>query len=213
MSDLAAEAQGSTRPRPADGPPPRGAGRRHSLIVKVMRIVLPALMIGVIALLAGLVAAHAIRRQAAARHEAQAPIRMLNPHFYGRDSKGRAYVLGASEAMRDERSLELVLLKNPKVTMDMDGPRPSTLTADTGTYHEDTRILRLKGHVRASDQKASNFATDVAVINTQTGEVMGPTALASRTSVGDLQSGGFNVYDKGAKVIFKGGVHARLQSR
>ena len=95
----------------------------------------------------------------------------------------------------------------------MDGPKPSTLTADTGAYQEDTRILRLKGHVRASDQKSSNFATDQAVINTQTGEVMGPTALASRTAVGDLQSGGFNVYDKGAKVIFKGGVHARLQSR
>ena len=180
MSELAAEAEPSMRPTANPGPPPRGAARRHSAFVRVLRWLLPALMIATLALLAGLVAAHAIRRRAAEHQEAEAPIRMLNPHFYGRDNKGRAYVLGASEAMRDENSLELVLLKSPTVTMDMDGKAPSTLTADSGAYHEDTRILLLKGHVRANNAQTSHFATDEAVINTQTGTVSGPSPWPAR---------------------------------
>ena len=213
MSELTAEETPSTRPTLSQGPPPRGAARRHSAFVRTLRWLLPAIMIATLALLAVLVSAHAIRRRAAEHREADAPIRMLNPHFYGRDNKGRAYVLGASEAMRDENSLELVLLKSPTVTMDMDGKAPSTLTADSGAYHEDTRILLLKGHVRANNAQTSHFATDEAVINTQTGAVTGPESLASQTPMGDLQSHSFDVLNKGDRVIFKGGVHARLQGR
>ncbi len=35
---------------------------------------------------------------------------MLNPKFFGRDNQGRPYILGASQAARDEASLELVRL-------------------------------------------------------------------------------------------------------
>jgi lipopolysaccharide export system protein LptC len=203
---FAAGAQG--RPPPAR--PPRGKARAHSVWVHILRWLLPAIMVAVVAVLAGLVAVHAIKRQAAAHKDATTPIRMVNPHFFGRDNKGRAFTLGARQAARDEQSFQNVLLAYPAVTMDVDGPRPSTLTADTGVYHEDTRILYLKGHVRADNSKASTFATDEAVVNTRTGTVNGTGALASRTPVGDVKSGSFDVYDKGDRVIFKGGVHARL---
>ena len=79
-----------------------------------------------------------------------------------------------------------------------------------GVYREDTRILFLKGHVHADDAKASSFATDTAIVNTRTGTVTGPTAIAGQSSVGAVQSNSFSAYDKGDRVIYKGGVHARL---
>ena len=199
--------------RPLAGPPPRGAGRRRSLIIRTLRWLLPLIMIGMVALLVGLVVRHSERRRAASNREAQAPIRMVNPKFFGRDTQGRPYILGATQAARDEASLEVVRLRNPIVTLDMDGPHPSTLTADTGVYREDTRILYLKGHVKADSDRTSRFATDEAVVNTQTGMVTGPAALSSQTPVGDLQSRSFDVFDKGKRVVFKGGVHARLNGR
>jgi lipopolysaccharide export system protein LptC len=195
------------------GPPPRGAPRLHSRLVKALRIALPATMVGMVALLVGLVIAHAVRRQEAAHRDASTPIEMINPHFYGRDSQGRAYVLGARQAARDEQSFQRVLLSYPWVTLYTDGAKPQTMTADQGVYHEDTRILYLKGHVRADNAKDARFATDQAVVNTRTGQVTSPTALAGETSAGDLQSRSFDVYDKGAKVVFKGGVHARLNQK
>jgi lipopolysaccharide export system protein LptC len=209
MSDFAQPSGLVARPL---GPPPRGAPRRRGFVVRILRWLLPLVMVGVAALLVGLVVQHSERRRAASR-EAQAPIRMLNPKFFGRDNQGRPYILGASQAARDEASLELVRLRDPSVTLDMDGPHPSTLTADTGVYREDTRILYLKGHVKANNAKTSKFATDEAVVNTQTGVVTGPEALSSQTPIGDLQSRSFDVFDKGNRVVFKGGVHARLNGR
>jgi lipopolysaccharide export system protein LptC len=213
MSDLAEPAGLAGRPARPVGPPPRGAARRHGVFVRILRWLLPLIMVGVAALLVGLVLEHSARRRAASHREAQAPIRMLNPKFFGRDNQGRPYILGASQAARDEASLELVRLRDPSVTLDMDGPHPSTLTADTGVYREDTRILYLKGHVKADNAKTSKFDTDEAVVNTQTGVVTGPAALSSETPVGDLQSRSFDVFDKGNRVVFKGGVHARLNGR
>jgi len=192
------------------GPPPRGKARAHSRLVHVLRIVLPLTMIGVVGMLAGFVAAHAIRRHEAAQANVTAPIRMINPHFYGRDTQGRPYTLTAREAARDEQSFQTVLLTDPSVTLGAGGERPSTLQSDTGVYHEDTRILLLRGHVRAADAKSGRFASDEAVVNTRTGTVVGPQALTTHTDSGALQARSFDVYDKGDRVVFKGGVHARL---
>ena len=213
MSSLAdTTAPPPPRPLPLD-PPPRAKPRHHSVVVRTLRWLLPLIMVGVAALLVVLVAQHSVRRRAASHREAQAPIRMLNPRFFGRDNQGRPYILGANEAARDEASLELVRLRYPTVTLDVNGTHPSTLAADTGVYHEDTRLLYLQGHVKANNAETSKFPTDEAVVNTQTGTVTGPAALSSQTPVGDLQSRGFDVFDKGNRVVFKGGVHARLNGR
>jgi lipopolysaccharide export system protein LptC len=192
------------------GPPPRGKARAHSRLVRVLRFLLPMFMVVMVGTLVALVVAHAVRRQDAAHRDAATPIEMVNPHFFGRDSQGKAYTLGARQAARDEQSFQRVLLSYPWVTMDTEGPHPSTLTADKGVYHEDTRMLYLKGHVRANNARESRFATDEAVVNTRTGVVTSPAALAGQTSVGDVQSHAFDVFDKGGRVVFKGGVHARL---
>ncbi|MBV8681574.1 MAG: LPS export ABC transporter periplasmic protein LptC [Caulobacteraceae bacterium] len=205
MSDFAHSA-------PLTGPPPRGKARAHSRLVRVLRIVLPMTMIAVAGMLAGFVAAHAIRQHQAAHGVVSAPIRMLNPHFYGRDAQGRPYILTAREAARDTRSFQTVLLSGPSVTLDNPQGRPSTLVADTGVYHEDTRILLLRGHVRATDAQSGKFASDEAVVNTRTGSVVGPQALQSSSNTGALQSRSFDVYDKGDRMVFKGGVHARLNA-
>ncbi len=192
------------------GPPPRGKARVHSLLVRVLRWVLPAIMVGTIGALVAFVALHALRRADAVQKDAATPIEMINPHFFGRDSQGRPYTLSARQAARDGRSLQRVLLSYPAMTLDANGANPSTVTADSGVYHEDSRILYLKGHILANNAKSSRFATDEAVVDTRTGAVTSPTALSSRTSAGDLQSKGFDVFDKGDRVVFKGGVHARL---
>jgi lipopolysaccharide export system protein LptC len=192
---------------------PRGKARAHSRFVRFLRVALPMLMIGVIATLAGLVAQHALRRHAAARQDISTPIRMTNPHFFGRDNQGRAFTLGARQAARDERSLQVVLLQFPALTLDAGGAHPSTLTADSGVYHEDTRVLLLHGHVRGANAANARFATNDAVVNTRTGSVTGPGALATETAQGAVKSNSYDVYNKGDRVIFKGGVHARLNGR
>jgi lipopolysaccharide export system protein LptC len=193
-------------------PMPRGKARAHSRFVRFLRVLLPLLMIAVIGLLTTLVVQHAVRRQAAAHQDASTPIRMTNPHFFGRDNQGRAFTLGAHEAARDERSLQVVLLQFPSLIMDVGGLHPSNLTADSGVYHEDSRMLLLRGHVRGANAVGEKFATDQALVNTKTGMVQGPQALAAQTSQGTVKSNGYDVFNKGQTVVFKGGVHAQLKT-
>ncbi len=189
---------------------PRGKARSHSRLVHVLRLVLPMTMVGVIGVLVGLVGEHAIKRQAAAHQDATTPIRMVNPHFYGRDNQGRAYTLAAAQAARDEASFQTVLLTFPTLALDVDGPKPSHVSADTGVYHEDTRMLLLRGHIKGDDPRVANVSTDEALVNTRTGEVIGSAPLAGTTSAGQLNSKSFDVKNKGDTLIFKGGVHGRL---
>lgn len=196
----------------ARGPAPRGKARTHSLFVRFLRIALPATMLAVILLLAGLVARHAVRRQAAAHQDAGTPIRMTNPHFFGRDGQGRAFTIGAREASRDETAMQVVLLQYPTLTLDVGGPHPSNLSADSGVYHEDTRVLLLRGHVQGNRASGARFATDQAVVDTRTGSVQGSSALATETPQGAVKANSYDVYDKGGTVVFKGGVHARLNA-
>lgn len=198
-----------TNPTTALGPPPRAKARQHSRLVKVLRWALPMGMVAVLGILAGLIGQHSINRRGQT-HEPVNQIVMTNPHFFGRDSQGRAFMLSAREAARDPQDFQKVLLKFPHITQDVDGANPSTLTADSGVYREDTRILTLKGHVHADNSKDSAFATEEAVVNTRTGSVTGPQAIQGQTNVGNVKSGSFDVYDKGDRVIYKGGVHARL---
>jgi lipopolysaccharide export system protein LptC len=198
-----------TNPAAFAGPPPKVKARQHSRLVRTLRWALPLAMVAVIGALAGLIGAHALKRQAN-HHEPVTQIKMTNPHFFGRDTQGRAYMLTSRQAARDEQDINKVLLQFPQVSLDVDGAHPSTLTADTGVYQEDTRILLLNGHVRADDSKATSFASDTAIVNTRTGTVTGPSAIAGQTAMGNVRSNSYDVYDKGNRVIYKGGVHARL---
>lgn len=189
---------------------PRGKARAHSRFVKVLRVILPLIMIGVIATLAALVIEHAVRRHAAAHQDQATPIRMTNPHFFGRDNQGRAFTLGARLAARDQTSLQVVLLDFPTLILDVGGLHPSNLSADSGVYHEDTRMLFLMGHVRGANAAGARFATDKAVINTRTGAVVGPGVLGAQNGQGSVTSNSYAVKNKGETVIFRGGVHARL---
>jgi lipopolysaccharide export system protein LptC len=196
----------------SNAPLPKGKARAHTRLVRFLRVALPVAMLGVIGLLTTFVVQHAVRRQAAAHQDATTPIRMTNPHFFGRDNQGRAFTLGAREAARDERSLQVVLLQFPTLILDVGGVHPSNLTADSGVYHEDTRMLQLRGHVHGANAQGEKFATDQALVNTKTGMVQGPQALAAQTSQGTVNSNGYDVYNKGDTVVFKGGVHARLKT-
>ena len=152
--------------------------RAHTRFIYAMRIILPALAVGLTALLGLLVATHAVRVQAAAPRETVTQIRMVNPHFFGRDNRGRAFELTAGQAARSDRDMQEVLLDHVVVVLDVNGRHPSRLSADHGVYREDTRILRLTNNVHVDDGQASSIATNQAIVDTRAGTVTGEIGRA-----------------------------------
>jgi lipopolysaccharide export system protein LptC len=191
----------------------RRRARAHSRLVLALRWVLPTLILALLGLLGAFVVGQAVRAAAARPKEMPTQIRMVGPHFIGRDNQGRAFNLAARLAVRNDRDMQQVLLGSPVIVMDVDSDHPKTLTADSGVYDEDTRLLHLKGHVRVDDAAASTVGTDEAMVDTKAGTVSGASALNGVGPMGQIHAGRYSAAEKGQKLILSGGVHAQLKGR
>jgi len=187
--------------------------RSHTRLVRLLRWLLPAVMVGLLGVIGAYVAAEAMRSAKASIKDAPTEIRMINPHFVGRDDQGRAFNLFARAAQREDADMQRVDLTYPVMVMDQDGEKPKTITADSGVYDERTRLLHLKNHVRVDDSAASTLATDDALVDTRAGTVTGVSPIAANSPTGAVQAGSYSASEKGGHVVLHGGVHGQLKGR
>ena len=206
----------------AAAPAPRAARRqrdlarwrRRSRIIAGFRIGLPL----AIAAIAVCFAAWAFFGDLAARlgdHGGAnaGSIHMTNARFLGRDEQGRGYVLTAAGAERDNANPMRITLERPAMTFDADGTNPTHMSADSGLYREDTRILLLTGHVDLHDLVGNSFATDKATVDTVKGTVNGVSQVAGAGPTGAIQADSYAVLDRGQTLVFQGRVHSQLNSK
>jgi lipopolysaccharide export system protein LptC len=186
--------------------------RRRSRLVRRMRVVLPVLIALILASMAGFVIQATLTGAKVKPSDADAPIQLVNPRFVGRDKKGRAFVLTAKTATRDPKDYQRVLLDTPMLILDEEGDRPVRVSAKSGVYREDAKILNLAGGVKLNGGDI-NFATASSVFNTATGELEGKGEIQGAGALGEIIAKSYGVYDKGERMVFKGGVHTRVESQ
>jgi lipopolysaccharide export system protein LptC len=188
--------------------------RRRSVLVKIVRWLLPAAGAGLLAALIGLAGYNAIyRRLNAAPQGANQSIRMLNPHFQGRNDAGRPFLVSAQSAVRDDADSQKVSLDRPVLVLGAGGADLTTIQARRGTYREDTRILDLAGQVHLDDAQGRHFLTEHAVVDTRLNNVDGEQAIEGRGPLGRIAASSYALRDGGARVIFTGRVKSRLERR
>lgn len=186
--------------------------RRRSKLIRNLRVGLPA-AIGVIFLaLVGAVAWNTITAIPSEPADPDEPIRLVNPRFVGRDEKGRGFVLTAASATRDQKDFQRVELDKPALVLDEGGVDELRIGSASGVYHEGDRKLELKGGVRLSGQQAA-FQTAASLFDTKTGELVGSGPIQGSGALGEITAKSYGVYGKGDRIIFKGGVHTRLDKK
>jgi len=184
--------------------------RRRSRLIHLLRVVLPAAEAAILLGVAGQVIWRSIEATKRAPAESPTQIRMISPRFYGQSSDGRSFMITARAAVRDDKDLKKVYLEAPTLTLGIDEEQPTRVTASTGVYREDTLKLSLKGDVRLDDGGGYRFASDQALVDTMTGNITGETALTGEGPKGQVQSNAYSVYDKGDRIVFRGGVRTRI---
>jgi len=187
------------------------AWRRRSRLIRRLRLAIPAAILLILALMGGFVVRSTLLGSKSKPVDADAPIQLTNPRFVGRDSKGRAFVLTAKTATRDPKDYQRVLLDTPMLVLDEEGEHPVRVSAGSGVYREDARVLNLQGGVKLNGGDI-NFATATSVFNTATGELEGQGQIQGAGALGEIIAKSYGVYDKGERMVFKGGVHTRVES-
>jgi lipopolysaccharide export system protein LptC len=186
--------------------------RRRSRLIRFLRIALPTL-IGLIFLgLVGSVVWSTFNAQPRAIGAGDEPIRLLNPRFIGRDDKGRPFVLTADSATRDPKDYQRVILQRPAVVLDENGADQMRINGASGIFHEQTGKLQLSNGVRMADAK-NTFATAASMFDTKTGEVIGSGPIQGAGGLGEISAESYGVYGKGERMVFKGGVRTRLETK
>lgn len=186
--------------------------KRRSRLIRALRIILPALILLTLGALGVSVAYNTLARQPVTPASSDDPIRLVNPRFVGRDEKGRAFVLTAASATRDPHDYQRVILDKPALILDEEGPDPLRITGGRGVYHEGNRKLEVSGGVHLSGAKAA-FETAASLFDTKSGELVGSGPIQGSGSLGEITAKSYGVYDKGDRMVFKGGVHTRLDSQ
>jgi len=184
---------------------------RRRVLIRRLRLALPALM-GVISLgLVGWVSASALRTPKLPKID-DPVIVMRGARFQGRVEDGRSYLIGAQEAKRDERQPQLVALNEPIMVVGAETATPRRIMARQGTYDEKTRLLRLNGDVRIDDGAGNRVATNDTTIDTRTGLAVGQQGIAADGPVGQVQADSYSVEDKGDRIKFRGRVRTRVNT-
>lgn len=191
---------------------PAEAWRRRSRMVRRLRIALPVMIGLILAALAGSIAYNAITGQVGPAADVDQPIRLMTPRFVGRDDKGRAFVLTALSATRDPKDYQRVMLDHPALVLDEGGPDLAKITSLAGIYQENTRKLELNGDVRLEGARGA-FKTAQSLYDTKTGELAGSGPIQGAGSLGEINAKSYGVDDKGEHMVFRGGVHTRIQTK
>ena len=179
--------------------------------VRVLQVALPVLAGAVTLGLAAQATMRALATRPAPPAEA-APLRLDNPRFSGRMNDGRAFLITAVSAVRDQADAGKLILQAPRLIRGAGTPQTSEMSALTGEYRQDDSTLLLNGDVRIADGGA-RIASQRALIDTRTGDLLEGGPVEGDRAEGAIRAGGYSVTDKGDRVVFKGGVRARLEAR
>lgn len=182
---------------------------RREKVIAILRRALPAAM-GVIGLaMVAWVTASSLRAPKPVKTDTPV-IRMVGARFQGRIEDGRSFLIGAQEAIRDERAPQRVTLVEPILIIGAETPMPRRLMARQGVYDEQTRLLRLTGDVRIDDGLGNRIASADTIIDTRTGTAVGKSGIEGDGPTGQVAAGSYSVSEKGNRVEFKGGVRTRI---
>ena len=186
--------------------------RRRSRLIRTLRVVLPGIIAAIFMGLVGSVGWSTFNAQPKAARSGDEPIRLVKPRFVGRDDKGRAFVLTAESAVRDRLDQQRVMLLKPSLVLDEGGPEELRINGADGIFHEQNGKLELSGGVKLADTKNA-FSTTASLFDTKTGVVIGSAPIQGAGGLGEINAKSYGVYDKGDRMVFKGGVRTRLETK
>ncbi len=181
--------------------------------VRRLRYLLPLAAVAVVVLVAAQVGWREFRFVTAKTPGVKdGTVRMVNPAFRGEGKDGKRYVVTAAAGVRDDADPQVLRLDRPAVTVSGGDEAAARTVANRGVFRQDDLTLRLDGDVRTEQNGRSVFVADNSVIDTTTGRITGQGIQATRTASA-VRSDSYTITDSGDRVVFKGGVRARLNAR
>jgi len=188
------------------------SARRHSRLVRLLRVVVP------VAVIAGLSIMFLITYFNPLRMLSKLPINadnlvvsgtkitMEQPRLSGFTSDARAYELTAAKAAQDFTHPDIVELQNIHAKVQMQDKGTMEMTAADGVYNTKGEILTLGQNIVLTSSTGYKGRLSEAVVDIRKGSVISKKPVEVELLQGTLNANGLEVADSGDAVRFNGGV-------
>ncbi len=185
--------------------------------VRFMKFVLPLCAVGLVGVMAAW--PQLTRRDAGFRisfssvETQEMALVMNNPRFRGIDGKGQPFVVTADRAVQDADDAKQVTMDNVVADISLADGGWLSLTANTGLYHDVSKLLTLHGNINVFGDRGYEFHGIVAEVDLNTGVVASDDKVWGHTGMGMIRANGMRVYEKGKTIVFLNGVKTTLHPR
>jgi lipopolysaccharide transport protein LptA len=188
--------------------------RRHSYLVRTLRVALPVAAIGTLVVYGSLVATR-LALQARGLDVGQTTITardltMKNPSYTGVSKDGGRYEVKAQEAIVDLKQVEPAkLFKIDGILRQTNGVE-TRLVSTRGTYDNKTGELRLFESVDIDATNGLRARLKSAIVHTKEQRVLTGEPFTAETSTGQIAASAMDFWTKSKIGAFGGGVTVRL---
>jgi lipopolysaccharide export system protein LptC len=129
---------------------------------------------------------------------------MVNARYFGTDQKGQPFSVTAKSVKERADNDKLVDLIGPQADITLAGGDWLSVEAAGGTYDREAEVLDLSGDVSLFQDQGYELRTANARISLNEGSAAGRAPVHSQGPFGQLDAQGFDLYDKGERVVFLG---------
>jgi len=129
---------------------------------------------------------------------------VINPRFEGRDDRGRPFTVSASTADFASEDQRFVRLELPEGDLLLSDGTWVAIAAARGVYDREDQLMQLAGQVNLFHDQGFELVTESAWLDLPAGRAEGDDPVAGQGPVGHIESQGFRIEERGARVIFTG---------
>ena len=129
---------------------------------------------------------------------------MINPRFLGTDKKTKPFSVTADIAKNIMVDASVVELEMPKADITLPDGSWLVLTADTGVFDKNRKMLELRKKVNLFHDSGYEFRTSSTDVDLSKGLAVGNKPISGQGPFGSLESEGFRLIDKGRIIHFTG---------
>lgn len=189
------------------GPGHSAQSKRHSSLVRKLRLLLPLAAIAILVVLLTLTdsndAIKPLPREQVAP-EMVGKNELINPKFQSEDTKQQPYTITATKAFQESGNLDLVTLEKPVADISLKDGSWIALEAKTGKYTQSSGDLSLDDQVKLYHDDGYELRTSHVDINVQSQTATSTTAVSGQGPAGDITASGLKAQGQSGTLIFTG---------
>ena len=188
------------------------AARRHSRLVRILRIAVPASVVVGVIIIALITYFNPLRMLARLPINIDnlvvsgTKVTMEQPRLSGFTRDARAYELTADTAAQDMTKPDIVELRNIRAKIEMQDKSSMEMTAVTGIYDAKGETLKLDQNILLNSSTGYQGHLSEALVDIRKGNVVSEHPVEVKLLQGTLNANRLDIVDSGDVIRFHGGV-------